>query len=80
MISDEVKRVLVKRGFKMGDSLYHDCPACGKHAMEQWVLRGAGGGRDIDMCNECGKSWSWRVRFGEERDEDKTFDLAAFVK
>jgi transcription elongation factor Elf1 len=80
MISDEVKRALSKRGFKIDDSLYHDCPACGKHAMEQWVLRGKGGGRDIDMCNECGKSWSWRVRFGTDREEDKDFDLTTFLK
>jgi hypothetical protein len=77
---DEVTRALGKRGFKLGDSLYHDCPACGKHTMVQFVLRGSGGGRDIDLCTECHKSWSWRVRFGTEREEDKTFDLVTFLK
>jgi hypothetical protein len=32
------------------------------------------------MCNECGKSWSWRVRFGAEREEDKDFNLETFLK
>lgn len=79
MISDDTRRALSKRGFKLDDSHYHDCPACGKHAMEQWVLRGKGGGRDVDMCNECGKSWSWRVRFGEDREKDEAFDLTTFL-
>jgi hypothetical protein len=80
MISDDVKRALAKRGFKLDDSLYHDCRACGKHAVEVWILRGKGGGRDVEMCNECGKALSWRVRFDMEREEDKAFDLDAFLK
>lgn len=79
MISDDTRRALSKRGFRLDDSLPHECPSCHQRTLEQWVLRGKGGGRDIDMCGSCGKAWSWRVRVGQDREADESFDLKTFV-
>ncbi len=76
---EDIRRALAKKGFKLDDPLAHDCPKCGVRAVEQWVLRGKGGGRDIDICGACGVSRSWRLRPLEDRDEDLTFDVKTFV-
>ncbi len=79
MSHDDVRRALAKKGFKLDDPLPHDCPKWGEHALEVWVLRGKGGGRDIDVCGACGTARSWRVRPLQDREEDTAFDLRSFV-
>lgn len=76
------RTALYKRGFKREDVYYHDCPKCQKpRCVEKWLIKGKGGGRDIDMCNECGETWSWRMRPANEmREIDPDFDLKFFLK
>jgi transcription elongation factor Elf1 len=79
---DPHRRALFKRGFRQTDPYLHPCPACKvQKSVEKWVLFGKSGGRDIDVCGACGKSWSWRHRPpSQDRDEDVGFDLTTFLK
>jgi hypothetical protein len=77
---DALRAALKKRGFKMDDPLLHDCPDCGVTAIERYRIASRHGGRDITLCQACGRSRSWRSAPGlETREEDKTFDLRAFL-
>ncbi len=76
---DDIRRALAKKGFKLDDPLPHECPKCKERAVEVWVLRGKGGGRDIDVCGACGLSKSWRLRPLQDREEDTTFEIKAFL-
>lgn len=71
---------LSKRGFRRDDLLLHDCETCGEHAVLSYVIAGKSGGRDIQLCQACGRARSWRSVAGlEERAEDVGFDLRAFL-
>lgn len=76
---DDIRRALAKKGFKLDDPLPHECPKCKERAVEVWVLRGKGGGRDVDVCAACGLAMSWRVRVMQDREEDTTFVIAKFL-
>ena len=76
---EDIQRALAKKGFKVDDALYHECPQCKERALEIWVLRGKGGGRDVELCGKCGGSWSWRLRPMQEREQDTAFEVKAFV-
>jgi hypothetical protein len=72
---------LRKRGFKQDDVLLHECPACKQNAVAIFAIAGKSGGRDIKLCIECGVAKSWRSVAGmESREEDTSFDLAAFLR
>jgi len=74
-------RALSKRGFKADDPYFHDCVKCGAHAIQKFTLQGRLGGRDIDLCLECGAARSWSRRAGqEERVEELDFDLVKFLR
>ena len=71
---------LRKRGFRQDDLLLHECPACQQNAVAIFAIAGKSGGRDIKLCIECGVAKSWRSVAGmESREEDTSFDLAAFL-
>ncbi len=71
---------LVKRGFRRDDVALHDCVACGEHAVLTYVIMGRTGGRDIQLCQACGVSISFRSGAGlHERVQDLDFDLRAFL-
>ena len=76
---DDIRRALAKKGFKLDDPLPHECPKCKERAVEVWVLRGKGGGRDIDVCGNCGAARSWRLRPMQDREEDTAFEIRSFV-
>ncbi len=76
---DDIRRALSKKGFKLDDPLPHECPKCKERSVEVWILRGKGGGRDIDVCGNCGASRSWRVRPLQDREEDTAFEIKSFV-
>jgi len=77
---DTLERKLVKRGFRREDGYYHECADCHEQAIRKYVLSGRTGGRDISICEACGKSRSWRSGAGfEAREEDTSFDLRVFV-
>jgi hypothetical protein len=78
---DEYERLLRKRGFKREDSYWHVCEACGERAAFRLGLQGRLGGRDFELCAECGKVRSWsRPGGSEERVEDVGFDIDAFLR
>lgn len=71
---------LGKRGFKRDDLQLHDCTGCGEHAVLTFVIMGRAGGRDIQICQACGLSTSYRSNAGlHERVQDLDFDLRAFL-
>ena len=82
MTPEEIHRALAKKGFHLDDPLPHECSACNARAVLIYVLKGGKiGGRDIEVCQACGKARSWRRRnIGDIREEDTTFDLAAFLR
>ena len=72
---------LKKRGFRQDDTLLHECTACGEKAVAIYAISGRSGGRDIRLCLACGEAKSWQVGAGmNERNEDKAFDLRAFLR
>lgn len=78
---DAERAAMTKRGFRRGDLYYHQCPTCKEQAVEKWELVGKPGGRDIDLCLACGKSWSWRRRpEREDREVDPGFVLWTFLR
>ena len=71
---------LTKRGFRRDDLYLHECTACHEQAVLKYILTGKTGGRDISLCQACGDARSWRSGAGlEQREEDLTFDLRAFL-
>lgn len=77
---EQLEHKLHKRGFTQRDVLLHDCPACGEHAVRIYAIAGRSGGRDIHLCVACGDARSWRSVAGmEQRSEDASFDLRAFL-
>lgn len=78
---DTFEYKLKKRGFRRDDVLLHDCADCKEKAVLTYVISGRSGGRDIQLCVECGTSRSWRSVAGlESRQEDPGFDLTAFLR
>jgi hypothetical protein len=78
---DTIVYKLGKRGFKQSDGFLHECPACKQKAVVVFAILGKSGGRDIKLCIECGVAKSWRSVAGMEgREEDPSFDLAAFLR
>ena len=79
---DTYEYKLRKRGFRRDDLYMHDCPDCNaKQQVLTYIISGKGGGRDIKLCLECGKSRSFRSVAGlEAREEDPGFDLATFLR
>lgn len=79
---DTYEYKLKKRGFRRDDLYMHDCADCNAtKCVLTYVISGKGGGRDIRLCLECGKSRSFRSVAGlEERAEDPGFDLATFLR
>jgi len=71
---------LTKRGFRREDGYVHPCTECNEQAVLKYVLIGKTGGRDISLCQACGVARSWRsdATF-QSREEDRTFDLRAFL-
>jgi hypothetical protein len=77
---DTLEQKLAKRGFRREDGYVHVCTDCNEQAVLKYVLAGKTGGRDISLCQACGKSWSWRSGAGfQSREEDPGFDLRAFL-
>jgi len=77
---DTLERKLAKRGFRREDGYVHVCSDCNEQAMIKYVLANKTGGRDISLCQACGKSRSWRSGAGfQTREEDAGFDLRAFL-
>jgi hypothetical protein len=71
---------LQKRGFRRDDVYWHECTSCNEQAVAKYVVLGRTGGRDIWLCHACGAARSWRSVAGmEQREEDPTFDLRAFL-
>ena len=78
---DTIIYKLGKRGFKQSDVFLHQCPSCTRNAVAIFAILGKSGGRDIQLCIECGKAKSWRSVPGmESREEDTGFDLTAFLR
>lgn len=78
---DTFEYKLRKRGFRRDDVLLHDCAACKVKAVLTYVIIGRTGGRDIQLCMDCGASRSWRSVGGmNEREEEPNFDLATFLR
>ena len=78
---DALVQKLKKRGFRQDDVLLHECTACKEKAVVIFAIAGRSGGRDIQLCTECGHTRSWRAAAGlEQRTEDEGFDLRAFLK
>lgn len=78
---DTLEYKLHKRGFRRDDVLLHVCAACEAKAVLTYVIAGRTGGRDIQLCVECGEARSWRSTGGlEQRSEDPSFDLDAFLR
>ena len=78
---DTIIYKLGKRGFKQSDVFLHECPSCKRNAVAIFAILGKSGGRDIQLCIECGKAKSWRSVPGmETREEDTGFDLTAFLR
>jgi hypothetical protein len=72
---------LFKRGFHREDAYLHECTTCHEQAVLKYVLAGKTGGRDISLCQACGLARSWRSGAGfEAREEDRGFDLRAFLR
>jgi hypothetical protein len=77
---DTLEQKLAKRGFRREDGYVHVCTDCNEQAVLKYVLAGKTGGRDISLCQACGKSRSWRSGAGfQSREEDPGFDLRAFL-
>ena len=75
-----IEYALRQRGFRQADGQFHDCSACGEHAVATYVIIGRVGGRDISLCLACGVARSWRSVAGlEKREEDLAFDLRQFL-
>jgi Zn ribbon nucleic-acid-binding protein len=81
-ISDlsQLEYKLGKRGFRLINTIPTVCPKCKKQEVAQFAIYGRSGGRDIELCQSCGHSQSWRKDIGQEtRTLDETFDLRAFL-
>ena len=77
---DTLEYKLAKRGFRREDGYLHVCTDCNEQAVLKYVVTGKTGGRDISLCQACGVSRSWRSATGmEQREEDRGFDLRAFL-
>jgi hypothetical protein len=77
---ETIARKLNKRGFKQSDMFLHKCEKCSEQAVVIFAIAGRSGGRDIQICQACGVSRSWRSVAGlETREEDTAFDLTAFL-
>lgn len=77
---DTLEYKLKKRGFRRDDVLLHECVNCKTQAVATYVIAGKSGGRDIELCLECGHARSHRSVAGlEQRVEDEGFDLRAFL-
>jgi hypothetical protein len=77
----EIQRKLVKRGFKVHSPLLAECGKCGANGVASYEIAGKSGGRDIQLCHECGHARSWRSDPGlNERSEDTAFVLDEFLK
>ena len=78
---DSLVYKLKKRGFHQDDVLLHECTACQAKAVVIFAIAGRSGGRDIRLCTDCGHARSWRAAAGlEQRTEDESFDLRAFLR
>jgi hypothetical protein len=78
---ETLQRALVKRGFKQDDLYFHECAKCSVRAVRKFTLQGKLGGRDIDLCLDCGHSRSWSRRDNtSDRVEDAEFDLKVFLR
>ena len=78
---DEYERLLRKRGFKQDDVYFHVCASCGEKAVFRLGIHGRTGGRDLELCQACGKVRAWSRRgVLEERVEDVDFDIETFLK
>ena len=77
---DTLEYKLKKRGFRRDDVLLHECTRCHANAVATYVIAGKSGGRDIELCVECGYARSHRSVAGlEQRVEDAGFDLRVFL-
>lgn len=77
---DSLEYKLAKRGFRREDGYLHECGDCKAQAVRKYVVAGKTGGRDISLCEACGVTRSWRSIAGlEQREEDRGFDLRAFL-
>jgi hypothetical protein len=77
----EIQQKLLKRGFRMHSPLLAHCDKCNSEAVATYLIAGKVGGRDINLCHECGHARSWRSAAGlEERSEDTAFTLDEFLK
>lgn len=78
---EAIEHKLHKRGFKQQDLYHHECPSCKENAVRVYGIVSKVGGRDIRLCLACGKATSFRAGAGmEDRTEDPSFDLDAFLK
>ena len=77
---DTIEYKLKKRGFRRDDLLLHECTQCHTPAVATYIIAGKSGGRDIELCLECGHARSHRSVAGlEQRVEDPSFDLRSFL-
>jgi len=77
----DLQQKLMKRGFRMHTPLLAHCDKCNAEGVATYLIAGKPGGRDINLCHECGHARSWRVAPGmEERTEDTAFKLDEFLK
>ena len=77
----DLQQKLLKRGFRIHTPLLARCEKCGADGVATYLIAGKVGGRDINLCHECGDARSWRAAPGfEERTEDKEFKLDEFLK
>ena len=77
----DLQRKLLKRGFRIHSPLFVECEKCHVRAVASYEIAGKHGGRDIQLCHECGNARSWRSAPGlEERTEDTAFVLDEFLK
>ena len=78
---DTIEHKLGKRGFRRIDGHFYECAACHERAVRKYATVGKTGGRDISLCQACGVARSWRsdATF-QTREEDRNFDLHAFLR
>jgi hypothetical protein len=77
-----IEHRLGKRGFRPINVLPHICEKCSARAVAQYGIAGRVGGRDIELCQDCGFCRSWRTGRGgidAEREIDPDFDLKTFL-
>lgn len=80
MTPSELEYRLRKRGFRLHSGQPLPCPACSQIAVIQYGISSKLGGRDIELCHQCGAARSWRTDGGHEsRTLDDSFDIQAFL-